>query len=296
MREFFIIRRPDGMTVVPDSKAGTDWLPIDDFGPGGIKSRAVTCGWSWAKSEPGQAYAFYEKAHAVARLDQCGEGAFVAAVKNVYEVEICLTDQVIEPSPGSIDGASEPSARIAQSLERIAEALTKDDRGGGSPWHAAFLAIVEEIKRGGGRIDAIRVASEAAGYGEEAALAIYDEARRFVSAEAFDDRMMREGATISFDRRHLMLLSRIRWRWSFGDGVGVCAVNPKRPYGNTGALADIAEILGSAGLGGGEAEEELLELHNETLIAVQIAVTLGRPEPGVEYRRVRLMGPWEIVS
>lgn len=84
---------------------------------------------------------------------------------------------------------------------------------------------------------------------------------------------------------HIKLIKRFNLDW--GDGyLGAPCVDQKRPYGNKYVANDIAEILGIKDPKDSDfelserMEKELLDLHSETLTALQIILTTGKFEPG----------------
>ena len=86
---------------------------------------------------------------------------------------------------------------------------------------------------------------------------------------------------------HLALLRQARARW-LGLEFGAPCIDPNRPYGNSGVVEDIANIVdpgGPAAAGDYEAyfganSERFLRLHAETMLVLQIALSTGRFGPG----------------
>ena len=86
---------------------------------------------------------------------------------------------------------------------------------------------------------------------------------------------------------HLALLRQARARW-LGLEFGAPCIDPNRPYGNSGVVEDIADIVdpgGRAAAGDYEAyfganSERFLRLHAETMLVLQIALSTGRFGPG----------------
>lgn len=89
-----------------------------------------------------------------------------------------------------------------------------------------------------------------------------------------------ERFTVTLD--HIMLSRRMNVEWD-GSEFGAPAIDPKRPYGNSDVLGDIAEILGWK-----QREESLSEeqetrahqLHGEMEIALEILLRTGGLTPG----------------
>ena len=57
---------------------------------------------------------------------------------------------------------------------------------------------------------------------------------------------------------------------------GAPEIDPKRPYGNSSVEEDIREILPKRPLN----DDDCLNLHKETLIALQIILSVGKFQPG----------------
>lgn len=88
---------------------------------------------------------------------------------------------------------------------------------------------------------------------------------------------------------HLKLTKRMNVGWC-GDEFGAPEIDPKRPYGNSNVLDDIADILDydNAELSP-EAESRLMLIHQETKTVLQIALATGAFATGLyeseEWRR-----------
>lgn len=116
--------------------------------------------------------------------------------------------------------------------------------------------------------------------------------------------------------QHIKLLGKLRIRWEqTGYSHGVPCVDVKRPYGNTGILGEIIDILelpyeyneeldgysGESILHCGkhltldEVESHLRQLHHETLIAMQIVCRNAHIEPG-EYVADLHDQNWELLE
>jgi hypothetical protein len=86
---------------------------------------------------------------------------------------------------------------------------------------------------------------------------------------------------------HLRLLRRAHVSWDETE-FGAPGINPKRPYGNSNVLADIAEILDVPDSEWLDADEEptpdaewrFLRLHVESAIALQIGLAIGEFRTG----------------
>ena len=90
---------------------------------------------------------------------------------------------------------------------------------------------------------------------------------------------------------HLLLLSRAYVGWDDCE-TGAPAIDCKRPYGNSYVVGDVAEILGweiadeRDGLTSVQVDRAL-ELHRETLTALQIILIARDATPGVYRKRDR---------
>ncbi len=95
------------------------------------------------------------------------------------------------------------------------------------------------------------------------------------------------GAMLTVEPGHLALLRRSNTDWNYCE-FGAMEINPKRPYGNSDVIGDIAEILGGEVDDDGEVSPEFAatayRLHRETEFCVQILLTLGAIEEGATYR------------
>lgn len=84
--------------------------------------------------------------------------------------------------------------------------------------------------------------------------------------------------TFEVKYEHIALLQKAYVRWEDCE-FGAPAIDCKRPYGNSGVLQDIAEILD---IPWEEADkDELEQLHKETLTALQIFLEFGEMVEGV---------------
>lgn len=83
---------------------------------------------------------------------------------------------------------------------------------------------------------------------------------------------------------HLILLRAANIGWDDGE-FGAPAIDCKRPYGNSGVLGDMAELLGVEMSPDGELDRDtqdwLLKLHAETRTSLQILVRCAQIETGV---------------
>lgn len=89
--------------------------------------------------------------------------------------------------------------------------------------------------------------------------------------------------------QHLTLLANAYVEWQFTE-TGAPAIDPKRPYGNSDVAADVAELFGFPVDDDGEYTDEqlekALELHHQTLVALEIVLQTRSFTPGL-YRRTR---------
>jgi len=115
---------------------------------------------------------------------------------------------------------------------------------------------------------------------------------RAASKVTRDDDRPKVGATFTVEPGHLALLRRAYTDWNYCE-FGAMEINPKRPYGNSDVMGDLAEILG-VDLGvdeDGDQREpspeftrEAYRFHRETEFCVQILLTFGAIEDGATYR------------
>ena len=85
---------------------------------------------------------------------------------------------------------------------------------------------------------------------------------------------------------------------------GAPRIDPKRPYGNSYVYGDINEILGNRykedeeeGYGfSDEDSAEMLRLHRETTMALQIAICVGRFESGTYQRPNSYTNDWKKID
>src|ERR1700761_2119806 len=85
-----------------------------------------------------------------------------------------------------------------------------------------------------------------------------------------------------------------------GDEHGAAAIDPKRPYGNSNVMGDIAEILNlpttDSGMLAGEDWTRAHLLHEATPKALQIVLSVGSFQPGVYERLTPYGTAWKLVS
>jgi hypothetical protein len=105
---------------------------------------------------------------------------------------------------------------------------------------------------------------------------------------------------------HLKLLKSACLYWEDCE-TGAPAIDPKRPYGNSGVAEDVIEILGwedphcprcGEPIDEGKSIElrrRALEIHTETLIALEIILSTQCFGPGKYYRQSSAH-PWECVN
>lgn len=105
--------------------------------------------------------------------------------------------------------------------------------------------------------------------------------------------------TFTLTEQHIKLLRKADIYWNM-DEFGAPGINPKRPYGNSDVIGDIAEILGvtiDPDFGpDGATEKRLTTLHRETGTALQIVLDTGTFEPGRYEREQYGLTPWKRVE
>ncbi len=97
---------------------------------------------------------------------------------------------------------------------------------------------------------------------------------------------------------HVKLLRRANVTWSDCE-FGAPAIDPKRPYGNSFVIGDIAGILDALRDEDGDVDDEVYEtlykFHSETETALQIVLETGSFEAG-NYEREKYFGKWKRVG
>ncbi len=94
--------------------------------------------------------------------------------------------------------------------------------------------------------------------------------------------------TFTLTEQHLVLLRAMCIGWQDAE-YGAPEVDPKRPYGNSGVEADLAELLPGLDL------DTLRRLHRETATALQIILVTGAFVPG-EYQKPKYTKDWQHVG
>lgn len=109
-----------------------------------------------------------------------------------------------------------------------------------------------------------------------------------------------ENQKFELTEQHLGLLKEANVRWDESE-YGAPAIDSKRPYGNSGVLEDLAEILGVPWDGdednGGLSDstvERLKRLHMETETALQICLATQSFKPGM-YEAPPYGAKWKLV-
>jgi len=115
------------------------------------------------------------------------------------------------------------------------------------------------------------------------------------------------GETFQLTKEHIDLLTKAVVSWSDCE-FGAPCIDPKRPYGNSDVLSDLAEILGFEGKVcphcGEPIEEddndlpvsELEQTHRETAIALQIILDTQSFKPGLYLRSNGKWEPFKLVD
>lgn len=95
--------------------------------------------------------------------------------------------------------------------------------------------------------------------------------------------------------QHIELLQNANVIWN-ADATGAPAIDPKRPYGNSNVPGDVAEILEYESPEDSDAKQDLLDIHEETKVALQIILTLKTFQPG-NFKKVDQYGDmvWERI-
>ena len=79
---------------------------------------------------------------------------------------------------------------------------------------------------------------------------------------------------------HIKLIRKMYVNWCEFE-FGAPTINPKRPYGNSSVVYDIAEIIGIPPDEVDENKDDLINLHRECETALQIVLNTGSFEPGI---------------
>ena len=111
---------------------------------------------------------------------------------------------------------------------------------------------------------------------------------------------MAEKQEFLLTEQHIKLLSKMNVSWWDAE-FGAPCIDPKRPYGNSSVIADMAEILGLKGKTCphcGELLEEqdverLNNFHKEMKIALQIALSTQSFKPG-KYVANEYCNDWKL--
>jgi hypothetical protein len=96
--------------------------------------------------------------------------------------------------------------------------------------------------------------------------------------------------TFNLTEQHIALLKRAYVDWQDME-TGAPAIDPKRPYGNSDVVGDVATILSLPEPEGGD-YEKLLALHRETQTALQVILQFQSFEPATFVRKERWLR-WE---
>ena len=110
---------------------------------------------------------------------------------------------------------------------------------------------------------------------------------------------MKEHDVFEIKKEHLLLIKNMYVRYDEWTEFGAPEIDPKRPYGNSDALCDMCDILGRDKPDfeedewfSDEEENELMNLHKETAIALQICLVNQSFDVGV-YECDKYMTNWK---
>ena len=113
---------------------------------------------------------------------------------------------------------------------------------------------------------------------------------------------LRKVRAITVRREHISLIQRMNFCEVAGEGISVCAMDPKRPYGNSDVMGDLAEAAGLIEDGDfnslnnmwSEAVElRLAVLHVEAMACLTILANLGECAEGMTYIKPAPGRRWE---
>jgi hypothetical protein len=98
---------------------------------------------------------------------------------------------------------------------------------------------------------------------------------------------------------HLKLLKKMYVTWNACE-AGAPSIDPKRPYGTSDVVLDVAQIIGlkledEIGLNS-QQENKCYNLHQETEIALQIVLATGKFKPGVYKQKDNDMRSWRPIK
>jgi len=90
-------------------------------------------------------------------------------------------------------------------------------------------------------------------------------------------------------KQHLKLLRNFQIGWQNCE-FGAPEIDPKRPYGNSDVVEDIAVILGIE-----PDHKACMKIHKETQTALEIALQTGKFKAG-EYIRRKTWDTWKLIG
>lgn len=102
---------------------------------------------------------------------------------------------------------------------------------------------------------------------------------------------------------HIKLLRRMCVYWDDDAYSGAPAIDIKRPYGNSGVMTDIAEIIGIEKHEDDNGEtywpkgtrKKCESLHRQMDTALQVCLEAGSFKPGI-YEKEQYFGRWEAIN
>jgi len=109
--------------------------------------------------------------------------------------------------------------------------------------------------------------------------------------------MLDEIVTFRVTMDHIRLLKRMNVSWEDAE-FGAPSIDPKRPYGNSDVLLDMADILGIKPEGEEEWEPSnaetawMSQLHKETQTVLQIVLSTGKMRIG-PYECAKYSNDWK---
>jgi len=110
--------------------------------------------------------------------------------------------------------------------------------------------------------------------------------------------MLEEIKRFEVKEQHLKLISKMWVQYNDYTEFGAPEIDPKRPYGNSDVYDDIAEILNIKKKGDdftAKQEKEMLQLHMDTAIAIQIFFVTGKMETGI-YEKSQYGIDWKKIK
>jgi len=109
------------------------------------------------------------------------------------------------------------------------------------------------------------------------------------------DYLNSDSLTFTLKKEHITLIQNFNVNWQNCE-TGAPIIDSKRPYGNSSVAYDVAELLGVKPKNDDELtykqEDQLLRLHRQTQIALQVVLSSKSFKPGKFKRKNTYTGKW----